>query len=536
MKQILSLFFFLFTALSVSAQNNQWTWVGGDNVINQPAVYGSKGVAAPANKPGARTEGNMWIDLSGNVWIFGGNLVSGIFQNDLWKFDPSTGLWTWVGGDNAPFQKSTFGVRGVPASGNVPQARSRATNWTDLNGNLWLFGGVGYTASGSGYLNDLWRFTPASGLWAWMGGDTIPVQPGVYGVRGMASSTNKPGIRAAASGAADLLGNLWLFGGQAFFNLGNTVYYNDLWKYNTTTNQWTWVSGDNITDQQPVYGTKGMAAPSNKPGARHLSTLQTDASGNVLLFGGEVKLQPAGLGNSNDLWKYSPSIDQWTWISGDNINQQPGVYGTKGVAAAANKPGSRSAAVSWMDKSDNFWLFGGIGGFNDLWKYSLSTGLWTWVSGESTNRVSVYGTKGVSAPANTPGNRVFAMSAKDRSDNLWLFGGDGYATSANSGNLNDLWKFTITGSSSNATAAPALFSVIGNPVSSLLHVNLQLPARQPLTLEVSDINGHPLISEQKTGTQGSSVYSIPVDRLSGGTYIIRIRSKDVNLTKTFIKL
>jgi beta-lactamase regulating signal transducer with metallopeptidase domain len=33
----------------------------------------------------------------------------------------------------------------------------------------------------------------------------------------------------------------------------------------------------------------------------------------------------------NDLWKYSPLANQWTWVSGNNTVNVTGVYGTKGV-------------------------------------------------------------------------------------------------------------------------------------------------------------------------------------------------------------
>ena len=36
-----------------------------------------------------------------------------------------------------------------------------------------------------------------------------------------------------------------------------------------------------------------------------------------------------------------------------------GVYGTEGVPAAGNIPGSRTGASAWTDTSGNFWLLGG---------------------------------------------------------------------------------------------------------------------------------------------------------------------------------
>ena len=56
---------------------------------------------------------------------------------------------------------------------------------------------------------------------------------------------------------------------------------------------------------------------------------------------------------------------------------QSGVYGTLGMPAAGNIPGSRHSASSWTDSSGNLWLFGGhgidangnFGILNDLWKF-----------------------------------------------------------------------------------------------------------------------------------------------------------------------
>jgi N-acetylneuraminic acid mutarotase len=72
-------------------------------------------------------------------------------------------------------------------------------------------------------------------------------------------------------------------------------------------------------------------------------------------------------------------------MKGDNTTNQAGVYGTNGMAAAANKPGARVSSVSWTDASGHLWLFGGygyatstLGTLNDLWKYNSSTGEWMW--------------------------------------------------------------------------------------------------------------------------------------------------------------
>ena len=56
----------------------------------------------------------------------------------------------------------------------------------------------------------------------------------------------------------------------------------------------------------------------------------------------------------------------WTWISGSNVVNVPGVYGDKGVVSAEYGPGARWQAAGWFDESKNeFWVFGGYEG---AWK------------------------------------------------------------------------------------------------------------------------------------------------------------------------
>ena len=52
----------------------------------------------------------------------------------------------------------------------------------------------------------------------------------------------------------------------------------------------------------------------------------------------------------------------WTWISGNDTINQPGVYGSKGIASTDNYPGARQYAVGCYDSvGKEFWLFSGFG-------------------------------------------------------------------------------------------------------------------------------------------------------------------------------
>ena len=118
----------------------------------------------------------------------------------------SEGTWTWTGGSNQVNAFGVYGTKGVPGPGNFPGARYGSVTWRTANGDLWLFGGIGYSAAGSGYLNDLWRWDGTA--WTWISGSDVENQPGVYGEQGVASPDNVPSARFAAASSVDSVGNL----------------------------------------------------------------------------------------------------------------------------------------------------------------------------------------------------------------------------------------------------------------------------------------------------------------------------------------
>jgi N-acetylneuraminic acid mutarotase len=430
--------------------------VGGSTTGATSGVYGTQGIAAAANVPGARNGAISWTDASGDLWLFGGfeldTTGAGAALSDLWKYSPSSSDWTWVGGPNAANARGTYGTEGAAAASNAPGARGNAASWMDASGNLWVFGGRGEDAAGTlGELNDLWEYSPSSGEWTWVGGSDTANAVGVYGTQGVAASGNVPGARRAAATWMDSSGNVWLLGGQNESG-GTFGYLNDLWEYAPSTGRWTWVGGSNTAGASGVYGTQGVTASTNVPGARYGAIAWTDASGNAWLYGGYGYDSAGALGYLNDLWEYSPSSGEWTWVGGSDTANKGGVYGTRGMTASTNVPGARAGAVSWKDANGKLWLFGGhgddskgtLGELNDLWEYSPSSGEWTWVGGSDTaNTSGVYGTEGSTAAANVPGGRDGASVWTDGKGNLWLFGGYGYDSKGTLEDLNDLWEYPI---------------------------------------------------------------------------------------------
>jgi hypothetical protein len=498
----------------IDCAHNDWTWIDGvktaGTAVPVAPQYGSFPTTAPttipnpfSNTPGARYGAAGWTDSYGSLFLFGGNgweltgnpspdsLNSAL--NDLWVCDMSWGdycQWqlvgaydtTSIGGPNPTIgQQIVFDAQheGLGGYGPTPPGRLGAATWTDASGNFWLFGG----SDGNNFLCDLWKYdhsalTPSNytikeGTWTLVGsGCTSLDQAGKY------TGTMLPGSRTNPVTWTDASGNLWLFGGYGYDGQSPAVlgYLNDLWKLNPGTGTWTFVSGGNTSkaNQNGVYS--GTAVP----GGRQEAVGWADASGNLWLFGGEG-LDSTGTPNGilNDFWVYNIGGNQWTFVMGNNVANQTGVYGslpfvgplnTTGAAgtvglstgASGTLPGSRWGASAWVDKGGNFWLFGGWGldasatngngALNDFWVYTPNStptqpGAWTWVKGSNTGSPNgQYGA--LTRPyltyyVWTPGGRSNATSWVDGNGQLWLFGGEGYDSTSTTGNgyLNDLWRY-----------------------------------------------------------------------------------------------
>ena len=95
------------------------------------------------------------------------------------------------------------------------------------------------------------QVTPPSaavaGQWTWMSGSSTlgsgQGQSGMYGTLYMPAPTNVPGGRWGAPSWIDNSGHLWLFGGFGYASNAIFGYLNDLWEFNPSTNEWTWMGG-----------------------------------------------------------------------------------------------------------------------------------------------------------------------------------------------------------------------------------------------------------------------------------------------------
>jgi len=419
--------------------------------------------------------------------------------------DPTTGSWS---ANISPLQLKNHGAYyGTLGTGircatanpplvpcTIPGARWGGVTWTDATGNLWMFGGQGIDSTGGGgLLNDIWEFDTTSGpcsydlttgtgvftncQWIWRGGSNVA---NVSTTATAVGATGLPGGRWGASSYTDTVGgNVWVFGGQGVDSTGATGLLNDLWKYNIAAGTWTLVSGTTTANKNGAYGTLGTAAAANAPGGRQTSVLWVDSTGKVWLFGG-FGLDSAGTSGTtqtgslqigstlNDLWSFDPVALQWTWVSGNNLADQYGVYGTQGIsnattnASATNVPGSRWGALGWVSPDGNLFLFGGFGygsngtqpiGFlNDVWEFQLTnnTNQWIWWKGSvDVDQPSTYITNPINyfqwSYVNNAigGRRGAAHWAPNGAGFVYVFGGEGYDGTSGGpyGELNDVWHY-----------------------------------------------------------------------------------------------
>lgn len=454
-----------------------WTWINGHAVTGTPGVYGSLGVPASTNLPGAREGAVTWVDADGAYWLFGGigyDAAGTVGRlNDLWKTEGNN--WVWIAGDSLANPSADYGTEDVAAAANHPGGRSQAFGWTSTgagaDGTLWLFGGNGFDAGATaGRLSDLWQFDPATGHWTWVDGSNTVNQPGSYGTLGTADPANVPGGRYGASGWVDDAGRFWLFGGTGYDSAGSLGWLNDLWVFDGSN--WTWKRGASTVNAPAVYATADevlddpdtvgvdesaaaitadMLTPSGRQGAAswHLpdpDVANVDNTETGWLFGG---VGNDDIGNRTayaEMWRFNGT--DWTFAHGvADLGFTPGHYGARGSFSLLSQPPSRSRAVAWTSDT-TLWLFGGrvepaadgtLVYPNDLWRFDAVG--WTWVGGNNTLLNAAGDYPAAPGGAGLPAGREGGVGWNDAvTGGLWLFGG---STDSAIDSRDDFWFFAV---------------------------------------------------------------------------------------------
>ena len=362
------------------------------------------------------------------------------------------GEWTWMKGSNFAGSMGSYGTQGVPDATNTPPGSYEGFTWRDKENNLWYFGGLLIANVHSA----LWKYDIATNTWTWMKGPSTDNSPGVYGTQGIPSPNNYPGGRAYGGfNWVDSAGNFWLFGAWGYTSSGFGLL-SDLWKFDPTTNEWTWMSGTEDLMLPPVFSTFQVPSVNANPGGRgEVGAGWVDNNNHLWLYGGQ------GIsGSYGDVWNYNVSTNEWAWMNGINAFDPPAVYGTQGIFDPTNTPGGRWVYPVWSDDVGNGWIFGGIAPTDllaDLWQYDVVTNEWAWISGSSTGGdLGVHGAACESSASFYPSSRGENRACwTDKCKNFWMFGG------SSSDQANDLWlydrinnEWTFVKGSFNAAVSP----------------------------------------------------------------------------------
>lgn len=250
-------------------------------------------------------------------------------------------------------------------------------------------------------------------------------------------------------------------------------------------------------------------------------------------------------------------------MSGDNTAYQQGVYGNKGVADAANSPGGRNAAVSWIDASGNLYVFGGngyatfgSGALNDLWKFAtvpstLPVSLLDFSARKQQQAVLLsWSTASEQASAYFSIERFSKEGAYEEIGRVRAAGTASTVTAYQFTDVTPLkgdnryrlkqvdrdGKFTYSGVVRVVMADEAVqLRVVENPVRDAVNISLQLEQGQKVTLEIRDAGGRLMLQKEQFFPKGTSRYSMSLAGFPNTTYIVSAITQKGLTSKPFSK-
>jgi gliding motility-associated-like protein len=503
---LLSLCFSLCVMSVMSQTPGEWTWMHGSN-NSATAVTGVQGIPSDDVKPMAVYEGRSWVDLNGNFWLYSGlaNTSDFVTSNYLWRYIPSTNQWTWMkGNQTATIISSTLGTQGIAAPENSPSGcdLGNSAAWVDLNGDLWLLNADSFLG-----MCVMWKYEIATNNWIWMGGGV----PFNYGTQGVSSSLNNPEMfyESPISWVQDD-GSLWFLDG---YNGGV------MWKYDTNSNEWTWMSGveDTGFGSPLVVGDLGEFNSSNQPGTTWVYPSWKSDDNKFYIFGPQANFNLGGEIRSS-MWCFDPAINQWAWVGGIQTATLSNFDGYCSFSPTNVPATGWEYTCSWKDDCGLFWGYNEIDTF--LWCYDPAINQFALISGSLTGGDPVFGTLGVSDPSNDPGGSSATPHWTDLDGNLWKMGS--YASFAVS---NALWRYV-----------PDPLCVSTDCFTSPVQANFSVDLEEgcvPLIVDFTNNSINALEYVWTFGDGGSSTLENPSHTYtSSGTYTVTLIASDGEFADT----
>lgn len=347
----------------------EWTWMHGTiGLYDTPVIHSPLGIFDSLNTPGNISYGPYsWVDDNNFLWLYGGSQFARQ-SADLWVYNPAINQWAWKGTGPGQEKLANWGTKGLAASSNHPGNRNEGTASWYYDNCLWFFGGNHLNSTGTRSYNDVWKYDIGANLWTWVSGTTTPNDTGNYGPIGVPSVNYLPAARAVSMIWQDDDGFFWLSGGRHWSDM---VIYNDIWKFNPRTLEWTRVRGER---EPSTISANALCdtADENEAGSRYENRAVWKLSDEAVITYGGVLFQST---MRSDLWCYLPKKNSWLQI-GEWLDA--GNYGIQGISSNDNYPPFRSGAVGFKGRDCSIWLFSGMyfngiisGYVNDMWRYTI---------------------------------------------------------------------------------------------------------------------------------------------------------------------
>ncbi|MBC7660736.1 MAG: hypothetical protein H7249_13655 [Chitinophagaceae bacterium] len=376
----------------------------GTPLLAAASYYGSS--LAVGSTPGSVVGASTWTSSDGRMWMFGGIDISGHRNNFVYYFDTGTHNWVQDSGTGT-LDESTF------ISGTLrPSARAYTTSFYDqANNRLYVFGGEGKdTTAATGILGDLWYYEISTKLWVHVSGTTSAFGAGSYGAVSVPAAANSPPVRINAS-AWSGSGKIYMFGGK-----GSSGYFNDLWSYDLSTHNWTWMAGaqESIND-----ATNAGFYPSSRSAG-----VSWTVGSQGYLYGGQ---DFAGLGRS-DMWVINLTTGNWYKVTDSPINLQATSTGILDFANSPGRIGTREG-VAWSTPSGAMWMYN----FGSYWIFDVPSAKWavTLTAGDTLSPFLMNPNTVVSTAGNvfSSANRIGAVRDAvtwSGPNGFWIYGGKTY--------------------------------------------------------------------------------------------------------------
>jgi hypothetical protein len=426
----------------------QFRWIAGVDDFNVAAVYGVKGVYNSANNPGTGYYSKSFLhEYDNTIVFFGGNRFHTVFYdrtNSVWKFDISTRLYKWIGGNSEPNKAGVYGTKNVYSISNYPSSRHDHSTILFNDNSLIVFAGLSLYNSTFFLTNDVWEFDLSKLQFRWLGGLQTTDNTGVYGTKYVYNAAYYPGSRNFFHSL--LYENSMIsFGGDGYSSSGPLCLLNDMWQFDLITLQFRWIGGLSDGNNNGVYGTKKTYDSANYPGSRKEYTMFL-FNNTIIIFGGSGYASVGVEGFLNDVWQFDLISFEFRWIAGSDIINQNAVFGETKLYDESNIPDSKKIHHNILYK-DTMIMFGGynlaLGYFNNIWQFDLTLLQFRILHFSNPDVNGIYGSKNVYDIQNLPGTRIGDSVVRYR-DSMFIIGGYGHkSTGTTTDFLNDVWEYTL---------------------------------------------------------------------------------------------